>query len=96
MSMDVWANVAILLMYGSHDKRLLTRPKHIHKFTTLLPEDYCLIPGNGAIKLVETHKSPIINHFQIWFWQDTLQVHRLASNKMDIIPDIDPTEISEF
>ena len=41
-------------------------------------------------------KSPIINHFQIGFWQDTLQLHRSASNKMDISPDIDPTEIPEF
>ena len=69
---------------------------HIQIYTTLSPKDYCLIPGNFAIKFVETQKSPIINHFQIWFWQDTLQVHRAASNKMDISPDIDPTEISEF
>ena len=75
---------------------LLTEPKHIYKFMTLSPKDYCLIPGNFAIKLVETQKSPIVNHFQFWFWQDTLQVHRSASNKMDISPDIDPTEISEF
>ena len=69
---------------------------HIQIYMTLSPKDYCLIPGNFAIKFVETQKSPIINHFQIWFWQDTLQVHRSASNKMDISPDIDPIEISEF
>ena len=63
---------------------------------TLSPKDYCLIPGNFAIKFVETQKSPIVNHFQFWFWLDTLQVHRLASNKIDISPDIDPTEISDF
>ena len=63
---------------------------------TLSPKDYCLIPGNFAIKLVETQKSPIVNHFQFWFWPDILQVHRSTSNKMDISPDIDPTEISEF
>ena len=28
------------------------RPKHLYKFITLLPKDYCVIPGNGAIKLV--------------------------------------------
>ena len=64
--------------------------------TAQLPKDYCLIPGNCTVKLVETQKSPIVNHFQFWFWPDTLQVHRSASNKMDISPDIDPTEISEF
>ena len=26
-------------------------PKNIYKFMTLLPKDYCLIPGNGAINL---------------------------------------------
>ena len=63
---------------------------------TLLPKDYCVIPDNGAIKRVETQISPIVNHFQFWFWSDILQVQRSASNKMDISPDIDPTEISEF
>ena len=29
-----------------------------------------------------------------WFWSDFLQVHRSTSNKMDLSPDIDPTEIS--
>ena len=75
---------------------LLTEPKHIYKFKTLSPKDYCLIHGNFAIKFVETQKSPIVNHFQFWFWQDTLQVHRSASNKMDVSLGIDPTEISEF
>ena len=32
---------------------LLMRPNDIYKFKALLPEDYCLIPGNGAIKLVD-------------------------------------------
>ena len=27
--------------------------KDMYKFMTLLPKDYCLIPGNGAIKLVD-------------------------------------------
>ena len=40
------------------------RPNDIYKFITLLPKDYCLIPGNGAIKLVETQNSLIVNHFQ--------------------------------
>ena len=70
--------------------------QNAYKFVTLSPKDYSLIPGNFAIKLVETQKSPIVNHFQFWFWLDTLQVHRSASNKMDISPNIDPTEISEF
>ena len=30
------------------------RPKHIYKFIAQLPKDYCLIPGNCTIKLVET------------------------------------------
>ena len=29
-----------------------TGSEYIHKFITLLPKDYYLIPGNGAIKLV--------------------------------------------
>ena len=33
-------------------RALLIEPKHIYEFMTLLPKDYCLIPGNGAIKLV--------------------------------------------
>ena len=32
---------------------VLMRPNDIYKFKALLPEDYCLIPGNGAIKLVD-------------------------------------------
>ena len=32
----------------------VVRPKHMYEFLTLLPKDYCLIPGNDAIKLVET------------------------------------------
>ena len=31
-----------------------------------------------------------------WFWSDCLQVHRSTSNKMDLSPDIDPTEISRI
>ena len=27
--------------------------KDMYKFMTLLPKDYCLIPGNGVIKLVD-------------------------------------------
>ena len=30
------------------------RPKRIYKFNAQLPKDYCLIPGNCTIKLVET------------------------------------------
>ena len=30
----------------------MLRPNDIYKFKALLPEDYCLIPGSGAIKLV--------------------------------------------
>ena len=79
------------------DYYLIVDPdQNAYKFVTLSPKDYCLIPGNFAIKFVETQKSPIVNHFQFWFRLDTLQVHRSASNKMDISRDIDPTEISEF
>ena len=28
------------------------RPKHVHKLTTLLPRDYCLISGNGTMNLL--------------------------------------------
>ena len=31
--------------------------KDMHKFMTLLPKDYCLIPGNRAIKLVGSDQS---------------------------------------
>ena len=77
---------------------MLLRPKYIDNFIAQLPKDYCLIPGNGAIKLVGfllygPKKSLRVNHFQFWFWPDILQVHRSTSNKMDISPDIDPTEI---
>ena len=78
------------------DARLLTNQNAYTSLTAQLPKDYCLIPGSCTIKLVETQKSPIVNHFQFWFWPDILQVHRSTSNKMDISPDIDPTEISEF
>ena len=37
--------------------RVPVGPKYIYKFMTLLPKDYCLIPGNGAIKLVEPDQS---------------------------------------
>ena len=30
------------------------RPKRIYKFIAQLPKDYCLIPGNCTIKIVET------------------------------------------
>ena len=33
---------------------LLCDQNNIYKFITLLPKDYCLIPGNSAIKIVET------------------------------------------
>ena len=36
-------------MGASH---VVDRPNDIYKFKALLPEDYWLIPGNGAIKLV--------------------------------------------
>ena len=32
---------------------IVVRPKHIHNFIAQLPKDYCLIPGNDAIKLVD-------------------------------------------
>ena len=41
-------------------------------------------------------KSPRVNHFKIWLWSDILQVHKSTSNKMDLSPDIDPTEISRI
>ena len=34
-------------------RSLLIGPNDIYKFKALLPEDYCLIPGNDAIKLVD-------------------------------------------
>ena len=46
--------MAEMLAAALQQPRELLRPKYIHKFITLLPKDYCLIPGNGAIKLVET------------------------------------------
>ena len=36
---------------------LLLDHKDIYKFITLLPKDYCLIPGNGVIKLVRIKKT---------------------------------------
>ena len=47
-----------LEMKNQHEKQavselLLIRPKHVHKLTTLLPRDYCLISGNGTMKLVD-------------------------------------------
>ena len=40
-------------VYMDELNMLLMRPNDIYKFKALLPEDYCLIPGNGAIKLVD-------------------------------------------
>ena len=37
---------------GNGNMSLLSDQNNIYKFITLLPKDYCLIPGNGAIKLV--------------------------------------------
>ena len=42
-----------LLSFMDAIQLLLIRPKHVHKLTTLLPRDYCLIPGNGTMKLVD-------------------------------------------
>ena len=75
---------------------LLTDQNAYTNLVAQLPKGYCLIPGNCTIKLVETKKSPRANHFQFWFWPAILQVHRSTSNKMDISPDIDPTEISRI
>ena len=36
---------------------LLIEPKHMYEFITPVPKDYCLIPGNGAIKLVDRTKT---------------------------------------
>ena len=33
--------------------RLLIEPKHMYGFITPVPKDYCLVPGNGAIQLVD-------------------------------------------
>ena len=46
-----WALFGDLYRYNL--SLLLMRPNDIYKFKALLPEDYCLIPGNGAIKLVD-------------------------------------------
>ena len=37
----------------------MLRPNDIYKFITLLPKDCCLIPGNGAIKLIDRTKTHI-------------------------------------
>ena len=86
------------LIPGNGAIKLVKTKIYIHNFIAQLPKDYCLIPGNGAIKLVGfllygPKKSLRVNHFQFWFWLDILQVHRSTSNKMDISPNIDPTEI---
>ena len=39
---------AVRIMMG----HVLIEPKHIYEFMTLLPKDYCVIPGTGVIKLV--------------------------------------------
>ena len=44
----------VLQFYHSMTSRgVLIRPKHVHKLTTLLPGDYCLISGKGTMKLVD-------------------------------------------
>ena len=75
---------------------MLTDQNGYTNLVAQLPKDYCLIPGNCTIKLVETKDLLELNIFNFWFWPDILQVHRLTSNKMDISPDIDPTEISRI
>ena len=107
----------------------------MYKFMTLLPKDYCLIPGNGAIKLVRTgseyicklkhnypkyyclipgkmhHKTCLwvsstialikryfirVNHFLFGFDPVYCKCTDRTSSKLDLSPDIDPTEISRI
>ena len=77
------------------------RPKHIHIYNTITKRvlfnpkqqyhETCVY-----LYLINQKKTPRVNHFKIWFWSDILQVHRSTSNKMDLSPDIDPTEISRI
>ena len=52
-----------LYLFGVIIKQPLLRPNDIYKFKALLPEDYCLIPGNGAIKLVGSRPNYILTSF---------------------------------
>ena len=42
----------LVMSFGLTNAPVLIEPKHIYEFMTLLPKDYCLIPGIGVIKIV--------------------------------------------
>ena len=50
--MDLYALGFLCTLYWLYC--LLSDQNNIYKFKALSPKDYCLIPGNGAIKFVES------------------------------------------
>ena len=58
---------------------VLTGSEYVHKFITQLPKDYCLIPGNGAIKLVD--------HFYELIWIKTpIHIYDLLPKDYYLVP----------
>ena len=52
------AQIAQIVAIATHQQSqptppLLIEPKHMYEFITPVPKDYCLIPSNNAIKLVD-------------------------------------------
>ena len=52
-----WRMLETLGQFGLQYSEQVLDHKDIYKFITLLPKDYCLIPGNGAIKFVRIKKT---------------------------------------
>ena len=56
-----------------------TGSEYVHKFITLLPKDYYLIPDNGAIKHVD--------HLHEWIWIKTpIQIYDLLPKDYYLVP----------
>ena len=72
---------------------------------TLSPKDYYLIPSNNVMKLVQcvpyllyllNAVSSRVNHFRCGFDLVYCKCTGRTSSKLDLSPDIDPTEISRI
>ena len=80
-------------------------PKYLYKFIALLPNDYYLIPSNNAMKLVccvpyllysLKAVSLRVNHFVSSFDTRCCKCTGRTSSKLNLSPDIVPTEISRI
>ena len=77
----------------------------MYQFMTLSLNDYYLIPSNNAMKLVYCVPYVLyglkevlsrINHFRFGFDPVCCKCTGRTSSKLDVSPDIDPTEFSRI